>query len=338
MSKQANTKLIGGFVVGAIVLVVAGVLLFGSGKLFSKQRKFVLFFTDSVKGLSIGAPVDFKGVKVGSVTDVRIVLDRKDLSLGIPVFIEFDPRKISVSGTMSEMVKVIEERLKGQNKFLGLLVSQGLKAQLEMQSIVTGQLGIHLDFFPDEPVRLVGKEPEYPEIPTVESSLSELMKTVANLPITEIANKISKALDGIDNLVNSPDIKEALASLHPTINAAHTLLQNLDSQVKPLATGADITLSEAKKMFANASKLAAELDVRVPRITAGLEDTLKTAGVTMRGANKAIDGMTGDNSPVRRELIRTLNEFASAARSIRVLADYIENNPQAFIMGKGKGK
>ena len=76
------------------------------------------------------------------------------------------------------MMKMIERKLKGQKKFLELLVASGLRAQLEMQSLVTGQLGIHLDFFPDKPVRLVGAEPDYPEIPTVESSLSELMKTV----------------------------------------------------------------------------------------------------------------------------------------------------------------
>ncbi|MGC9967759.1 MAG: MlaD family protein [Syntrophobacteraceae bacterium] len=336
MSKQANTKLIGGFVVGAIVLVVAGVLLFGSGKLFSHQRKFVLFFNDSVKGLGIGAPVDFKGVKVGTVSDVKIVLDQKDLSLGIPVFIEIDPKKIGYSGTEGEMMKMLETKLKGQRKFIELLIENGLKAQLEMQSLVTGQLGIHLDFFPNDPVKLVGTEPGYTEIPTVESGLSEFMKTVQNLPIAEIANKVSKVLDGIDKLVTSPDIKETLASLTPTVKAAHELLKNLDSQIKPLSTGAEVTMGEAKKMLANASKLAVDLDARLPQVVAGLEDTLKATGVTMRGANKAIDGLAGDNSPVRLELIKTLNEFSAAARSFRVLADYIENHPEALVRGKGK--
>jgi len=338
MSKQANTKMIGGFVLGAVVLVAAGVLLFGSGKWLSPQKKCVLFFNDSVKGLSIGAPVDFKGVKVGTVTDIKIVLNKKDLSLGIPVFIELDPKSLTFAGSESEMLKAVEAKLKGKNKFLALLIDQGLRAQLETQSFVTGQLGVHLDFYPDTPVKLVGTEPGYLEIPTIESSMSELMKTVQNLPLQEIAAKVAKALDGIDKLVNSPDLQKTIASLNPTVESARELLKNLDSRVKPLATGAEGTLDEAKKMLANASKLAAELDVRIPQVVAGLESTLKSADVTLRGADKAIDGLAGDNSPVRRELIKTLNEFASAARSIRLLADYIESNPQAFIMGKGKGK
>ena len=77
MSKQANTKLIGGFVIGAVVLLIAGILLFGSGKLFSHQKKFVLFFEDSVKGLNIGSPVDFRGVNIGTVTDIKIVLNKR---------------------------------------------------------------------------------------------------------------------------------------------------------------------------------------------------------------------------------------------------------------------
>ena len=96
MSKQANTKLIGGFVIGAVVLIMAGILLFGSGKLFSHQKKFVLFFEDSVKGLNIGSPVDFRGVNIGTVTDIKIVLNKKDLSLRIPVFIEIEPKRIAL--------------------------------------------------------------------------------------------------------------------------------------------------------------------------------------------------------------------------------------------------
>jgi paraquat-inducible protein B len=335
MSKQANTKLIGGFVVGAIVLVVVGVLLFGSGKLFSRQKKFVLFFEGSVKGLNVGAPVDFRGVKVGSVTDIKIVLDDKNLSLRIPVFIEINKEKVSFAGTESEIKKLVE-KTKEAKTLVALLINEGLRGQLVMQSYVTGQLGVHLDLFPDKPLRLVGSELGYTEIPTIGSSLSEIAKTLQNIPVAEIAEKVSKTLDGIEKLVNSPDLAETIVALHQTVNAAHALLQNLDGQVKPLSTSAGLTLGEAKKMFADAGRLARELDGRIPGIAAGLDETIKTTGATMRGASKAIDGMAGDNSPVRLEMIRTLNELASAARSLRVLADYIENHPEALLRGKGK--
>ena|SRR5208337_1828637 len=334
MSKQANTKLIGGFVVGAIVLTVTGILLFGSGKFFKHERKFVLFFQDSVKGLNIGAPVDFKGVKVGTVTDVKIVLNKKDLSLLIPVTIEIDPDRITFDERMSELGKLVEKR--GTKTFIQLLIKEGLKAQLAMQSLVTGQLGIHLDFYPDKPIRLVGAYPDYTEIPTTESSLSALENKLENLPLTEIADKVEKTLDGIEKLVNSPDLKETLVSIHQTVDEAHVFLRNLDSQVKPLATSTQLTLSEAKKLFKNGAQLASDLDSRIPKLIASLEDTSKSAGVTMKSADNAIERYAGANSPIRSELINTLNEFSAAARSFRVLAEYLENHPEALIKGKGK--
>jgi paraquat-inducible protein B len=336
MSKQANTKLIGWFVVGAIVLTVAGILLFGSVKFFSHERQFVLFFNNSVKGLGTGSPVDFKGVKVGEVTDIKIILDRKDLSLGIPVFIKIDPGKISYGGSENDMVKMLEARLKGQGKFVEVLIDSGLRATLEMQSLVTGQLGIHLDFYPDTPIRLVGSEPGYTEIPTVESGLSEFMKTVQNLPLAAIADKVEKTLDGMEKLVNSPDIKETLVSLHQTVDEAHVFLRNLDSQVKPLATSTQLTLSDAQKLFKNGAQLASNLDSRIPKLVASLEDTSNSAGVTMKGVNNAVERFGGTNSPMRLELIKTLNEFSAAARSFRILAEYLANHPEALIKGKGK--
>jgi paraquat-inducible protein B len=334
MSKQANTKLIGWFVVGAIVLTVVGILLFGSGKFFSHQMKFVLFFEDSVKGLNIGAPVDFKGVNVGTVKEVKIVLNKKDLSLLIPVFIEIDPDRISSGGTVSEIKKLVETREK--KTFVKLLIDHGLKAQMAMQSLVTGQLGVHLDFYPDKPLRLVGAEPSYVEIPTTESSLSALSKTLENIPLGEIADKVEKTLDGIEKLVNSPDLNETLVSLHQTVDEAHVFLRHLDSQVKPLSTSTQLTLGEAKKLFKNGAQLAGNLDSRIPALIASLEDTSKAAGVTMKGANNAVERFAGANSPVRLELIKTLNEFSAAARSFRVLAEYLENHPEALIKGKGK--
>jgi paraquat-inducible protein B len=326
--------MIGAFIVGAISLVVAGILLFGSQTFFRHQKKFVLFFDDSVKGLGVGSQVDFRGVKVGTVTDMRIVLDEKDLSLRIPVFVEVRPERFVFSGSSSDLKRLVETR--GTKDFLELLINQGLRAQLEMQSFVTGQLGIHLDFFPDKPVRLVGAEPDYPEIPTVESSLSEITKTLQNIPIQEIAEKVSKALDGIEKLVSSPELADTVVSLNQSVKSLHVLLQHLDSQVKPLASNAGTTMGEARKMFSTAAQLARELDARIPKILSALEETVKTADLTLQGANKAIEGVAGDNSPLHVELIKTLKELGAAAKSLRVLADYMESHPESILRGKGK--
>ncbi len=334
MSKQANTKVIGGFVVGAIILVIIGILLFGSGKFFKDQKKFVLFFQDSVSGLAVGAPVDFRGVKVGTVTEVNVVLEQKALELHIPVFIELDPERIKYGASLGELTKAAE--IKGTKTFGELLVKQGLRAQLVMQSLVTGQLGIHLDFFPDKPIKLVGAEPNYPEIPTIESSLSELAKTVQNLPITEIADKLAKTLDGIEKLVTSKDLKETVAGLKQTVNAAHELLVNVDGQVKPLASNTERTLSEVQKTFSQVGQTVRNLDNHLPQMIAGFEDASKAASTTLRGTLRLLQELVGDNSPAHLALIKTLADFSSAARSFRVLAQYIENHPEALVRGKGK--
>ena len=205
-----------------------------------------------------------------------------------------------------------------------------------MQSLVTGQLGIHLDFYPDKETKLVGAEPSYTEIPTTESSLSALSKTLENIPLAVIADKVEKTLDGIEKLVNSSDLQESLVSLHQTIDQAHEFVRALDSQVMPLATSTRLTLSEAKKLFGNAAQLARNLDSSIPPLIASLEGTSEAAGATMTGVNKALEGYAGANSPVRYELIKTLNELSAAARSFRAFAEYMENHPEALIKGKGK--
>jgi paraquat-inducible protein B len=248
--------------------------------------------------------------------------------------VEIRPERFVFAGSSSDLKRLVEK--KGTKDFLELLIKQGLRAQLEMQSFVTGQLGIHLDFFPDKPVRLIGAEPDFAEIPTVESSLSEIAKTLQNIPVEEIAAKLSKSLDGIEKLVNSPELADTIVSLNQSVKALHVLLQNVDSQVKPLASNVGVTVGEARKMFSSAGQLARELDVRIPKVLSALEETVKTAGVTLEGANSAIDGMTGDNSPVRIELIKTLKELGASARSLRVLTDYMESHPEAIVRGKGK--
>ncbi len=335
MSKQANTKLIGGFVVGAIALIVAGLLLFGSGSLFKKQMQFVLFFPDSVSGLSVGAPVDFRGVKIGTVTNIKVVMERQDLSLLIPVFIEIDPKKVSLAGSGEELENVLKSGTGGA-PFLQTLINRGLRAQLTMVSLITGQLGIHLDFFPDTTVRMVNAETEYKQIPTIESPFSAIAKTVQNIPLTQIADKLLKTLDETEKIIASSHLDSTLDSLNHAVKAAQVLLVNLNRQIKPLASGAKGNLVESKKMFANAAKLTGQLNADLPKIVAQLNETLKSAGVTLRGANHAIDGFSSDNSPVRIQLLATLNELASAARSFRVLTDYLDNHPEAILRGKAK--
>jgi len=323
MSKKASKTLIGGFVVGAVALVVAGVLVFGSGRFLAPSYPYVMYFTGSVKGLSVGAPVLFRGVKIGSVKDIVLRVDPADMSFRIPVFIEIEPYRFG--GIESDWRK----RKGGDG--LELLIERGLRAQLQLQSMVTGQLMIELDFYPDTPVRLVGSDIEYPEIPTIPSSMEQLSKTIQNLPLEELANKLTAAISGIERAVNSPEVAESLTTMNETLKDLQKLVQNINSQVDPIGSG----LEETGK---NVQKLVQDVDGHMRRLLSSIEKTTKSLNGALEQAEKtlgAIEGVTGRDSALVYQLTKTLEELSAAARSIRIWADYLERHPEALIRGKG---
>ena len=131
MSERANPTLIGAFLLGAIALVVAGLMVFGGGRFFTETVTYVAYFPETISGLNDGAPVNFRGVKVGTVRRIEVQLDAQDLSVKIPVYLRLERRRIrEIGGTIPEI------------NFIPELIERGLRAQLQLQSIVTGQLSI----------------------------------------------------------------------------------------------------------------------------------------------------------------------------------------------------
>ena len=148
MNKKISPAVIGAFVLGAMVLIVAAILVFGSGQLFRRTKDFVLYFDNSVNGLRVGAPVKLKGVTIGSVLDIRLQLEKGAQVDKIPVIIEIDLEKLTSKGATAAAA-VNPEGLHN------LIVGRGLRGQLEMESLVTGLLYVALDFFPGTPINLV---------------------------------------------------------------------------------------------------------------------------------------------------------------------------------------
>jgi paraquat-inducible protein B len=338
MSKQANKTVIGIFVVVAIALVVAAVLILGSGKFFKQTLKAVCYFEGSVGGLNIGAPVVFRGVKIGSVTDILLRFETTKLTFVIPVYIEVEPDKFTVIGARPRQL--------GEN--LRTFINRGMRASLEMQSIVTGQLQVSLDFKPDKPAKFVGADTETPEIPTVPTPMQELAKKIEKLPIDEIFEKLSSTLSKIDNLVSSPEIVEAIRSVNLAVGDVRKLVKNVDGQVGPLASNLTETVQDVRKLVQNADSkvtgLASNLDetvkdVRglVQNVDQRIEGTIKAADATLTLAQKAIEKIestAAEDSTLVHELNKTLEEVKGLARSIRVLADYLQRHPESLLRGK----
>ena len=221
---RANPKLIGAFVVGAVALVVVGVLLLGGAKFLTEKRTFVAYFEGSVKGLNVGAPVEFQGVQVGSVTDIQLQFLTAENEFRIPVFIQIEP------GRMTQVGRQID----AQGQLLKPLIERGLRAQLEMQSLVTGQLIVQLGFYPDTPIRLVG-DGKVPEIPTVPTTMQEVAQNVTQaltefrqLPIPQLIGQLVEAAQGLNTLIHSPEVKNLIRSVSATAQVAERSLQRVD--------------------------------------------------------------------------------------------------------------
>ena len=326
MSRQASKTVIGGFVVSALVLVVVGVMIFGSGNYLRERYRFMLFFQDSVKGLSLGAPVVFMGVKIGEVKDINVIADPTESSFLIQVLIEL------VSGKVKRFKTREFKDAQELYEYCNQLIEQGLRARLGLQSVVTGQLQIELDFFPEEKAVFMGTNKKYKEIPTIPSTFEKLTKTLENLPVKEIFEKLSSSLNRIDVLLNSPGTTEFLKSLKLAVEDARKILQEVDKQVQPMTD----RIGDALTAY---EKLAQNLNRKVDPLISDVDETVKVLTEASKQAEKtlrAIENVVGDDSAVTVELTKTLREFSAAARSIRNLSDYLSRHPEALIRGKGR--
>jgi paraquat-inducible protein B len=314
MSRRANPTVIGAFVVGAVVLVVISVLLLARGNPFAAQPTYAMFFQGSVYGLQVGAPVIFRGVRVGTVTGIRLDIGPGE-NLEIPVTVETNPRNIRFIGP--------EE---GQSVSIQKLIQRGLRAQLSLQSLLTGQLYVDLDFHPGKPAVFRAGRPGVHEIPTIESPREVLAQRLENFPV----DKLAAAVENMNKL-----------------------LVSLQDQVGPLSkeaqgTFADArdTLGSARRMLesANGAAIAARGAMgNIEHITGRDSELLRNANSALQQlaeAARSARDLTSSRSAVIYNLNDTLTEIRRAARSLRTLADTMERHPESVIWGRKpeKGK
>ncbi|MFA6146897.1 MAG: MlaD family protein [bacterium] len=353
MGKQASRTVIGAFVVGAVALGVAGVLVFGSGKFLQERIRYVMFFDGSLKGLQVGSPVVMNGVKIGEVTDIRVVGDPAALRFYSPVYIEIEPGKVRIVGQGN----AASARFAAKNRYALYkpLMEKGMKAQLVLQSFVTGQLLINLGLYPDKPIRLVGLVKDVPEIPTVPTTLEEMQKTIGDLPLREIAAKLDNVVTGVNRIVNSPELQRTFANLERTSGSIERLANRVDSQVEPLSADVRRTMEAARSTFGEANQALASargalaqaektlaFNEGIPRQVAdSLLATLSSARSSLEESRKAlveVQGLSSQSSYLGYEAGSTLEEMKSLSRSLRSLSDYLARHPESLIRGKSPDK
>lgn len=269
---------------------------------YTKKLNFVLFFEGSIRGLNIGAPVEFKGIKIGRVIDIKLLFDPNDSSFRIPVIIEIEPERVQ---TRSEANSPYET--------LKTLVDQGLRARLQTGSLLTGKLFVEMDMHPETRVRLVGGQDQIPELPTIPAELEEITGSIKGLlakldqiKIKEISDHLNGTLKGLETVTNNPELNNTVGELNASLSAFKAVLAKLDPKVGPLSDNINETMKSGR-------------------------DTLDKMQVTLG----LFDNMLRSDSPVQFRLIQMADEMAEAARNLQGFLELLEANPQSLIFGKG---
>jgi len=319
MSKKMNTAFLGAFVLGGIVLAVAIVVALGAGRYFTRLPTYVMHFSGSVKGLNVGAPVVFRGVSVGRVTDISLSINPNGTSVRIPVLVEIDPERISG-----------DTNYRDTQTFMRTLIEHGLKAQLQLQNLLTGQLIIELDFHPGVETQVFKGYAGYPEIPTVPSSMEQLTKTIEKLPVEEMLRKLISAIEGVEKAVTSPDVAKSFQDLDLAINDVRRLVGNIDRTVGLLSTDMHGAVSDTRVLISDSRRQFTDLKT-------SLEQTSEATRAAMQQAQKtfgALEESGAVDSPLMLQLSHTMEDLDAAAASIRALSDYLGRHPETLLRGK----
>ncbi|MDB6001977.1 MAG: hypothetical protein JWP52_3676 [Rhizobacter sp.] len=323
---KRNALLIGSFVVVAFLLIIGAIFWLSGDDIFGKQVKASVYYQGNVGGLSPGAPVTFRGVAVGQVTDVGIEVDSKTLKALVPVTIRLQTSALRLTnGGTSPPFDI------------PTLVQRGLRARLTSQSIVTGQKAVELDFAPRTPATLLGP-PGTAEIPALGDRFGALIEQVADLPLRDTVNDVRTAVQELRTTLVS--VQKALDGTQTILTAASTELKQTGSEsrktLQAAATAIQSVQASSTATLDSINKLAAASQQTVLAAQPELQRTLVSAREASEAARLAMDrvaDVAAPGAPMRSDLDSAVKDLSQAARGLRSLAELLEEKPNAVIFG-----
>jgi paraquat-inducible protein B len=270
---------------------------------YTVRSRYLVEFGGSVHGLEPGAPVEFKGVKIGRVVDVHLEFDASSNAVRLPVTLEIERQRVEQAPGAP---------IPPGSTLTAELVSRGMRAQLRASSLLTGQLYVALDFFPQAPPDELDTSGRYPRIPSVPgelegiaTSLGSLLERMGALPLDQLVADLDGTLKSYQRVAEMPELRESLRSLSRTLAATESLMRSADGQAGPL-------LASLRKTSDTA------------------QEALERAGVTLASVNKGY----GSDSEIRRDLTSLVRQLQDTARSVKMLADFLEQHPESLVRGK----
>jgi len=312
MSEPRKPFWIGAFLLSGIVLLAGGLLLLGRDNWFSQPSDYVVYFTGALNGLDVGADVTYRGVKVGTVREIRLSYDRELQDVVIPVVLRINPD----AGSRGQRFDRVVERL----------VERGLRAQLQTQSLLTGKAIVALDLFPGQAGYV--REPHELELPTIPSVpsrvdqaadvLRDLLDTLRELPLGEMIVSANNTLQALERLSSSPELQGGLLSLGQTLHSLENLTQQLQRQIPPI-------LDNARQGSGELRMAIGDLRQAAQAATVALQQMQGLAGDTQRSL--------GPESEVQYQLLQTLEELGRAGKALQRTAESLEQRPESLIFG-----
>ena len=335
MNQRVSPTLIGLFVVGALALGVVGVGAFGSGQFFEQRTTFISYFDESVNGLDVGAPVKFKGVPIGEVTDINLRVDLENETFQVPVqyAINLDP----VTDTTGARLNLDDPAL------LRAQIKDGLRAQLQLESIVTGKLYVELTYIsdPDSAVYAQGP-PSRLSIPTELSPLAKLGEGASGLvtnlrqfDVTQINENLVTFLVNANDKLEALDAEAINRSALTTIESVREVVES--EEVRTTLQDMPKATERLRATIKDAQSLIQRLDQGVEPTADELETTSRQLRKTlkrMRRTMTEVDQTLSTDSGVGYQMNEALSNLSEATEALRVLIQSLEQNPSMFLRGR----
>ncbi len=332
MSKKASTTMIGLFTLLGILLGVVAVVLFGAGKYFEKTHKIQLYFEKSVNGLEVGSDVRFGGVRIGSVSSISVIIDTKQNRKIIPVVVELTEKDLrSITDSSEDSLDF------SSPEGVRRAVSQGLRAGMKQQSLVTGKLYIEFDIQPDIKGFTYNEpgEPEFPIVPTIPTEMDELisgitdgLKKINDLDIAGLMEEMRDVLKGAKNQIADLDLKEINENL--TAITADVRGLTSDGRIKSSLANLDEALKEINELSAKANDNIDPLLADIREVTEKTRESL----LRIEESAESLSKVTDPRSPMLLEFQNLLHETENASRTLRDLTSDLKRNPASLLRNK----
>lgn len=329
MNNKVNPTLIGSFIIGALCLLIASIFVFSSETWFSKNHQFIVVFTESINGLNVGAPIKLYGVQIGHVTEINVERDTKRNMTLIPVVFEVDEKKIG---------NYVDTQQKNWDQIeVDKLIDSGLRMQLQLGSLLTGQLFIEALFLPGTEVTLYGHKTTLKEIPSIPSKSDEIQKALRNVlegtktvDLAELFSDLQKTIANIEQITGSTQTQSTLTAVNSSMLDLQHILQTLDNDLGPLSKDLNRTVNHADKLLLTLDNNAEPLLKDSRQIMATGKNTLQAISSTLDD----VKSLTNNNSPINQGLQAALQQLTRAASATRNMMDYLERHPDALLFGK----